>query len=298
VQENGAVTGANTHDFAPLQVLIQAGLKVPACQHQGLAKKLLGCLVLTRLADEPLPHLQLEHPICVSRSIRDRLVQLGLPVKHARVIYGGIRAERFQVSANQQRTCVSGRGVKMLYAGRLAPEKGVHTAILALSLIPDECRSLVTLDVVGNGEPSYQASLQRLVHSHGLESHVTFHDRVAYQDMPTLFRHYDAFIFPSEGEEPFARSVLEARAAGLSVIGTNTGGTGEVLVEGETGLVFPPGDASALAHRIQFLLDNPPLVRELVTRAQEVVQECFTFQRMMDEIEAHLLHITWLTRDQ
>jgi len=87
-------------------------------------------------------------------------------------------------------------------------------------------------------------------------------------------------------------------AAGLSVIGTNTGGTGEVLVEGETGLVFPPGDASALAHRIQFLLDNPPLVRELVTRAQEVVQECFTFQRMMDEIEAHLLHITWLTRDQ
>jgi glycogen synthase len=263
-----------------------------------LVKYLLGRMVLTQMTSLPLPQLRLEHPICISRAIRDRLLQSGVSVEHARVIYGGIRAERFDANGSRQRNRVSGGDVKLLYAGRIVPEKGVRTAIVALSLIPNECRSLVTLDVVGDGEPSYQAQLQRLVHRHGLENHVTFHGRVAYQDIPMLFRQYDVFVFPSEWEEPFARSVLEAMAAGLPVIGTNTGGTGEVLVAGETGLVFPPGDASTLAHRIQFLVENPSIVRTLVTQAQQVVRERFTFQRMMDESEAYLLHVTSLTRGQ
>jgi hypothetical protein len=42
VQENGAVTGADAHDVAPLQIMVQTGLEVATCQHQGLAKKLPG----------------------------------------------------------------------------------------------------------------------------------------------------------------------------------------------------------------------------------------------------------------
>ena len=70
-------------------------------------------------------------------------------------------------------------------------------------------------------------------------------------------RQYDILVLPSVWEEPLARVMQEAMATGLLVVGTNTGGTGEVLVHGDTGMVFPRTDAAALAECIETAAANP-----------------------------------------
>ena len=80
-------------------------------------------------------------------------------------------------------------------------------------------------------------------------------------------------------------------AAGLVVIGTTTGGTGEILVEGETGLTFPAGDAEQLAAQIRRLVDDPVLCRRLGDSGCRTVREYYTLGRMVDELEAELFTI-------
>ena len=92
--------------------------------------------------------------------------------------------------------------------------------------------------------------------------------------------------------EPFARTVLEAMAAGLVVIGTTTGGTGEILTEGKTGLTFPAGDGGQLAKQITRLFDDPVLSQRLAKVGQERVVKQYTLQRMVNQIESVLQHIS------
>src|SRR5712691_1679166 len=135
--------------------------------------------------------------------------------------------------------------------------KGVHTAIQALGQLRVRDETRVHLDLVGGGEPAYESYLRNLVHELGVEAFVTFCGGASHADMARILAQHHVLLLLSQWEEPFARVVLEAMAAGLVVLGTLTGGTGEILVEGETGLTFTAGDSAGLADQIQRLLDDP-----------------------------------------
>jgi glycogen(starch) synthase len=94
-------------------------------------------------------------------------------------------------------------------------------------------------------------------------------------------------VFPSTGEA-LPRVVQEAMASGLVVIGTTTGGTGEILIEGETGLTFLPGDAAGLARQIERLLQDDELFTRLQDRAQVFILRQFDMQNTVGAIEAYL----------
>jgi glycosyltransferase involved in cell wall biosynthesis len=74
-------------------------------------------------------------------------------------------------------------------------------------------------------------------------------------------------------------------ASGAVVIGTTTGGTGEILEHGVTGLVFNPGDAAGLAARIRQLRSDAALFVRLAAAARQRVEELFSFDRMLDQVE-------------
>jgi glycogen(starch) synthase len=130
-----------------------------------------------------------------------------------------------------------------------------------------------------------------MIRSAGLETAVSFRGRVPREEMPGLLQSFDVLLFPSTWEEPLARMTQEAMSAGMVVIGTTTGGTKEILVEGETGLTFPPENAAALADQIERLQHEPELLATLARSAREQVVRRFDIRRMIAEIEAHLQQV-------
>jgi glycogen synthase len=276
-------------DYWPsLPTSYEQQLRNPASHWQiNALKRLLCAPFLAKLARERSVSLRFDQPICVSHAVRDLLVTRGVPVEHARIIPGGIQIDQFRVSpdddASHQR-----QGLRLLYVGRLAPEKGVHTVIRALAHLAQQGERSVTLNLVGASEGGYIKHLQQLVKRYGLGERVTFRGGVARAEIPRILAEHDALVFPSEWAEPFARTVLEAMAAELIVIGTTTGGTGEVLVDGETGLTFAAGDANGLAIQIRRLRDDSASGRRWAAAALQRVETKFTFGRMVDELEATL----------
>jgi len=250
-------------------------------------KQILSKLALSMLAKEGQPHLKLEQVICVSSRVRDLLVEAGLPIQHARIIHGGTDVERFLDV--RKRGYPSGR-LKLLYAGQLVRHKGVHTAIEAMARLVNKRKvNQITLTLVGSGHPDYEAVLRDLIERERLHDFVTVHKPVSKDEMPAIFQQFDALVFPSIYEEPLARVTQEAMAAGLVVVGTTTGGTGEILRDGETGLTFAPEDAEGLAEQVNRLIVDPYLFCRLAQAGRQTVLENFTLDKMVNEIEAYLV---------
>lgn len=226
--------------------------------------------------------------LCVSEATRALVAhELGRDPASLPVVHNGVELDQFYPRPDWQTTPCRG-GLSLLYAGTVGYHKGVHTAVEALAHLADNGRP-VTLTIVGSGNEEYEASLRRTIEKEGLGDRVTFHGRVPREEMPELMRRFDVLLLPSIWEEPLARVMQEAMATGLLVIGTNTGGTGELLIDGQTGLVFEPGDPAALARAIEEARADPAYAHRLAAEGRRRVVEHFGLDRMIDEIEQQLL---------
>jgi glycogen(starch) synthase len=252
-----------------------------------LPKRTLSKIAMAVIADAGRPDLKFEQVICVSARVRDLLVEAGLPIQHARIIHGGTDVDRFLSVRKQNYRCGP---LKLLYAGQLVQHKGVHTAIEAMGrLVNLRGIDQIHLTLVGAGHPDYEAFLRDLVELERLDEYVTFHGPVSKDQVPAIFQQFDVLVFPSIYEEPLARITQEAMASGLVVVGTTTGGTQEILRDGETGLTFAPEDADGLADQVARLITDPDLGCRLAHAGRQAVLENFTLDRMVNEIEAYLL---------
>jgi glycosyltransferase involved in cell wall biosynthesis len=97
--------------------------------------------------------------------------------------------------------------------------------------------------------------------------------------MPDLLRRVDAFVLPSFSES-YPMAALEAMASGTPLIATSSGGIPEIVHDGETGWLFPPGDTTALARCVQEVLAGGPGPRAIVARARGWIEENASIERM------------------
>jgi glycosyltransferase involved in cell wall biosynthesis len=185
----------------------------------------------------------------------------------------------------------------LLFVGTLAEHKGVHTTIEALGKLTPVQRQQVTLTILGSGHPHYEARLRKLAASEQVEDSVVFHTPIPRSELPDFLGEYDVLLLPSIWEEPLARIMQEGLASGLVVVGAATGGTAEIIRDGENGLLFPAANADALTAKIQSLLTDPALLTRLAAAGQQTASEKFALSRMVDDIEAYLvgLHETTLS---
>ena len=230
--------------------------------------------------------LAFSHVLCVSGFMQRYMInEVGVPSRQTRVVHNGIDIKQFSLSSRIQ---LAGEPLKLLYAGGFWSIKGVDTAIEAMGILVNKLGvSGVNLTLVGSGHPDYKQGLIEKIREHGLEQIVAFGERVPRDQMPSLLQQYDVLLFPSIGPEALARIVQEAMASGLVVIGTTTGGTPEILLDGGNGLTFAARDAAMLAEKIQVLLDSVPLRQKLALAARKTVRDRFTFDRMVDELELY-----------
>lgn len=170
------------------------------------------------------------------------------------------------------------------FVGRLAPEKGLETLIEAAGRLKSAGRTPARLFIVGHDprpHRDYAGHLRRLVSTSGLEECVHFFGYV--EEAATAAADFDIHVVSSHAE-PFGLVTLEGMALGHPVVATATGGTGEIIRDGEDGLLVPPADAVALADRLGRLLDDEPLRRRLGRRARQRVEEAFSEERMLNRV--------------
>jgi glycogen synthase len=254
-----------------------------------VAKQILAPIPIKVVERETKKHqIKFQNVLSVSQYIKEALVDKGgLISENIAVIYNGIDTSKFRPKEFD----LNGysKELSLLYAGSLVWHKGVHTAIEAMALLTNKHQMKdVSLTIVGSGHPDYETQIRSLVEREGQEQWVRFLGRVERDEMPALLKRFDVLILPSIWDEPLARIVQEAMASGLVVIGTDTGGTKEIIKDYETGLIFPPGDSNKLAECIKRLIDDPDLVTSFAKNGRELVERQFDIRRMVDEIENYL----------
>jgi starch synthase len=170
----------------------------------------------------------------------------------------------------------------LLYAGRVASNKGLDILVRALSRLPPSER--IPLVAVGHdwGE---RERLDALARSLGVADSVRWlghvPDPAVYR---RIFRRARLFVLPSE-YEAFGLVLLEAMAAGVPIVATAVGGVPEVLEEGRTGALVPYGNPGALADTLSSLLREPERAEAFARRGRERVRE-FGWSRMVERYRA------------
>lgn len=259
-----------------------------------LPKRLLARLVVPRLEDEVLPRPQLAHAICISEAVRDELVKRGILLRDVRIVYNGIDVDKIGTGESIWLAGKLPLPLRLLYVGRIEPDKGVHTAIEALARLRDDVEATLTL--AGPTARDYWAKLEDLIERRGLKLRVSFLGILPPEEIPDLMRRHHVLVVPSVWPEPFGRVVLEGMATGIVVVGTGTGGMGVALKENETGLIFPPNRADVLAEQLKRLLNDPELGPRLVRQATSTVQNKFSETRMVEEVERYLLDVASISQ--
>lgn len=185
--------------------------------------------------------------------------------------------------------------IRLVYAGRIAPEKGIETALHSLaSLISQPAYAHSTLDILGLGAPDYEQSLRQLAHELGVAERVHWRGQVPRADLLDRLLAYDALLFPSVWAEPLGVMFIEAMARGLPVIATNQGGPADYLEDGQTGLLVPVNDALAMTQAVARLASDLAEAEALRRRALAYARRVFDFRQTHDQIERFLLNCTTL----
>lgn len=233
--------------------------------------------------------INLKHMLVCSRSLMQSYVDLHFPEENITVIPRGVPSQIILDIDDLANLPQNEDQVRLVYVGRLEPEKGTHIAIEALAhLVGEMDAAPIRLDIIGAGPDKYVRQLQKMVTALGLEERVAFVGRLEHQQLLGRYTEYDALLFPSLWAEPFGVTITEAMARGLPVIATNVGGVPEIISDGENGLLVPPDEPMMLAHAVRRLVQNPALAQKIRYAALNTVRENYTHEWIVDQTEEYL----------
>ena len=212
---------------------------------------------------------------------------------------------------------------RVLFVGRISPEKGVHVLVDAMNRVV-EARPDAKLDLAGQPgllpythvrlfhDDPHWASLDSFYGSNlidgigkqllrpgkdyvaALKSALTpkaaaatrFLGRVAHATLPRLYGESSLCVVPSLCDEPFGVPTAEAAAAGVPVVAARAGGVPEIVADGETGLLVGRGDVDAFADAILTLLGDRTRSRRMGEAGRERVSRLFSWSRAAERLEA------------
>lgn len=209
--------------------------------------------------------------IACSASMRDEITTLfGPDLGEISVIPNGIDTAGWPFALRRPHQGPA----ELLYFGRLEYEKGVHDAIAALPRIRRTHPGTI-LTIAGDGTQLDFLTAQ--ARRHKVLKATKFVGRVDHSELLALLHRADAAVLPSH-YEPFGIVALEAAAAGTPLVTSTAGGLGEAVIDGATGLSYPPGDVAALAEAVRALLDSPAAAQQRATAARERLTSDFAWE--------------------
>jgi glycosyltransferase involved in cell wall biosynthesis len=237
--------------------------------------------------------------ICVSHSVRERAIASGLTSPQRMVVFGsgscnGVDSSRFAATPEVTRRAAELRfrlGIPeqtpiVIFLGRLTRDKGIPELVEAFAQLEGQHRNL-RLVLVGCFEDGDPLPVQTRTY---LQTHSRVIFAGAVQDTAPYYALADIVVLPSH-REGLPLVVLEAQAAGKPVIGASATGIVDVVADGETGLLFPVGDATALRESIVKLLTDKSLASRLGLAGQEQVRRKFRQDRIWQALHREYLEV-------
>ena len=237
---------------------------------------------LLRKAARPLIH----RFITVSKDLENWLIDtINVRPAHVHQIYNGVEQIRFHpdnpfLAETFPQSFFEGAPFVVGSVGRMAAVKDYPTLIqaflLLLKKIPKSSRQLRLL-IVGDGIAKAQCIA--MLRSAGIEQLAWLPGE--REDIPQLMQAMDLFALPSLGEG-ISNTILEAMASGLPVVATRVGGNVELVLEGDTGHLVPPGNPAALAEAIFKYYQDEAMASRHGQRARKVIEQQFSMRAMTD----------------
>jgi colanic acid/amylovoran biosynthesis glycosyltransferase len=224
----------------------------------------------------------------VSRQIVEELVRLGAPPGKVRQLRGGIDLDHFQAPAGP-RSWTPPQTLVILTVARLHEVKGLRYAILAVGALARRRPDLALEYRLAGGGPE-EAALRELVREQGLEQRVRFLGPVPPDRVAALYQAAHIFLLSSLAEG-LPSVIQEAMATELPVLATAVGGVGELVADGETGILVPPKNVEALADGLERLVAARAEWREMGRRGRQVVAAKHDIRRQARELEAVCLEV-------
>ncbi|MCC7433062.1 MAG: glycosyltransferase family 4 protein [Methanoregulaceae archaeon] len=181
---------------------------------------------------------------------------------------------------------------KIVMAGRIGAFKGYHVAIEACALLSRRRPDLQwTLEIFGEADDEdtmghekgsvYLAKLKSMMTESSLVDRIFFRGGLKRGDLLNRFEGSAIFVSASNCGEAFANTIIEAGGKGNVLVVSDDGSAREVVLDGETGLVYPPGDAVALSEALERVLDDPQLAFRLSTASAERLDRHFTLDAVV-----------------
>lgn len=208
----------------------------------------------------------------------------------------GVDLERFHppVDAEQQRRARTRLGMEddnipwLITVRRLVPRMGLEDLLEACAELAGNGVPF-RLAIAGEGE--LRVELERRTASLGLERHVRFLGRLTDEQLGDLYLAAQVFALPTRSLEGFGMVTAEALAAGLAVVATDAGATGEILADVPGAQLVPAGSPSRLAAALAHVLSNPQARRDAAQAARAHAESHLTWDRHLNALEraAHRL---------
>ena len=171
--------------------------------------------------------------------------------------------------------------------GRLAPWKGQHVVLEALCSLLGVCAVFVGDALFG--ETDYVHVLHKRAEREDLRERVRF---LGFRnDIPRLMRAVDVVVHSSVNPEPFGRVIVEGMLARRPVVASVAGGVLGIIEDGDTGLLYPPGDGSALRTQIDRLQNDPALCERLGVSGYKKALKYFSRPAMINDVNSVITEV-------
>lgn len=215
--------------------------------------------------------------IAISQSVKSHWEKrLGVGCK---LIYNGLPPDRYYERDPRK---FENDKVGCLIIGRIDVSKGQMDAVKAVEQLIKIGRTNISLTIIGyRGLDEYEISLKEYIEAKKLSDHIKL---VEYTYDMAQYRHENDIGLMCSRSEAFGRVTVEYMMSGMLVIGTNSGGTPELIEDGVDGFLYEYGDSNGLANLMIYALEHREEMKGVAERGQRKAMEKYTIERAANEV--------------
>lgn len=230
--------------------------------------------------------------ISVSDSYKKNVVMQNLKVKRLYRVYNGLDLEKIVNKSDVKNKYICKKEFGIVdnkpvvgIIGNIDKWKGQYVVLRAIKEVKKKHPEIKCLIVgkVALRSGNYKQELDKYIIDNDLKENIIFTG--FRNDVPDILSLLDIMIHASIEPEPFGRVILEGMAAAKPIVATNSGGTPEQIIDGETGILVPMNDSGKMADAIIYYLSDMKMAKEIGEKGRQRLIEIFSIKKMAEETE-------------